>query len=669
MGEFDDVLAMESGDEWADYEGGLEVRPAAPAPLVAALGIPGATVLLRGAVPAVVLDALAALMLPVPESPDSGSLVTLTVEQVGTAHSLVDADRGPVGTVASPTDLTGLLVDHLLGTAETVEPRHVHLRAGAVQLPEGAGVLVIGDDANVRHAALSSLVECGATLLASDRAVLVPGSCTVLAFPTPTLRAASSNEGGGAASTPTPAAAPIDAVVVLDTGADAVVEQLGRPHGCALLLADQLPHASDPLQMLHTAADLSAAVDFWSVPSEGAEPVGRLIEAIVGDRDDRREPDVVVTRRLSGHDEDLFAVRFARGGVLVDLGAIRALEIAEQELPVLDRLGWSQLRPVQGVDREVVDALAAAGIDVRAAIAPRRSIPGPQTFGLPDSPTGVAAQAAWRPAAARAMLSEDPQTASVLSRAVAHGELAADAPFVAELADAARRVLGRSAEVSAALSEVVELLEAHHVTPLVLDPVVHAVSGLLPTGMVPAQGIDLLVGRGQLAQCAELLVAAGAERSPGDDRTDRDPATPMRLVGPVGQVQVVLHDRLAVGPFGELVDHDELHARSVPLAAAGRLLRALHPDDRFVWACVRLEVAPTPTWSAMREVVLAAPRSQVGMVSALDTAERWGATHIVLAAVRTTDSLLPGLSPWLSARAQRDAGAGERRRRRGTQRI
>ncbi len=128
---------------------------------------------------------------------------------------------------------------------------------------------------------------------------------------------------------------------------------------------------------------------------------------------------------------------------------------------------------------------------------------------------------------------------------------------------------------------------------------------------------------------------------------------------------VRLHARLAVGPFGELVDHDELRGRSVPVQLGGSWARALRPDDRFVLTCLALGPRPEACspW-ALRRVVLAAPRTDAMQVAALEASERWGATGAVLAAVRAADDALGGLSPWLVERARREAGPSRRRQRR-----
>ena len=117
-----------------------------------------------------------------------------------------------------------------------------------------------------------------------------------------------------------------------------------------------------------------------------------------------------------------------------------------------------------------------------------------------------------------------------------------------------------------------------------------------------------------------------------------------------------------------MVDHDDLALRSVPLPLGDRFVRGLHPDDRFIWACICADGARPPQLHQLRQVVLAAPRSRSTMASALEISAQWGATRTVLAAVRAAADVLPGVSPWLLERSVRSPDQ-PRRRRRGPGRV
>ena len=211
------------------------------------------------------------------------------------------------------------------------------------------------------------------------------------------------------------------------------------------------------------------------------------------------------------------------------------------------------------------------------------------------------------------------------------------------------------AQAEEALERLVGLLEGAGSVPVVLGDVVQAHDGLLPLDATVADRVDLLVEHAEVEGLAELLDANGYELAP---QRVGAAGSSVAWTDPDG-VLVVLHWQLAVGPFGELVDHDVLLDRSVPCDIRGRWYRALHPEDRFVLACVRAGMAQRPTVDQLRSVVLTAPRDELMMAAALEASERWGATRVVLSAIRAADSALPGIAPWLVARARPGAtGAG-----------
>ena len=685
MGEFDDVLAMEPGDEWDDYDAGDRSAPATELPeLVAELRVPSATLQLRGEVPASVLDVLGALTVaPAAVSPDP-VVVTLSIDAAGERHHVVDHDRGELGGAASDDELVRLLTAHLLEVAEPADPRQLHLRAAAVQLPDGRGVLIVDDDAGSRHALVAALLAGGAGYLGADRVVLQPGSRTVLALPTPL-----DGDGDPVRPEQVATATTVSVVVIIghgDPSDETGPERLGRAHGCARLLVDGLQVVSDGHALVHAAAELVAAAAIWELVA--ADPAADA--AAIAALDGPATHELVVVRRPAQDDPEVAIVRFRHGGVLVDVARRLAFEVAEEELPTVDAVRRPVIAREPAVDAAVFEQLAAAGIDLRPVVSQGIvRAPGPQSYGLPDSPVGHACTALWDGAAVGRALAVDPGLAVVLAHAARRGELVLDDQAAAGLAAAASVAATRGDQVLTALESVLDLLDDDGVEPLALGSVVLAHDGPLPADMVALDRIELLLATDELARCAAVLVDHGAvrtdtvdHRAPSEDPSE-DPSDgpdgdgsdqsvagrPVHLVMPDGDVEVVLRDRLAAGPFGELVDHDELLDRSVLFRLGGRWVHALHPDDRFVWACVRMSDLGAPTSQDLREVVLDAPASREGMAAALEASARWGATRTVLSAIRTVDVSMPGLSPWLVERATRPSPGPDRRRRRGNRRI
>jgi hypothetical protein len=299
--------------------------------------------------------------------------------------------------------------------------------------------------------------------------------------------------------------------------------------------------------------------------------------------------------------------------------------------------------------------------------------PGPESYGLDDAPRGAAARSLWDAAAIDRAGTDDPALALLLSHASVNGEVVLDAPLAelvrprVELAGATRR------RCELLLAELLEQLADEAIEPLVLGAIVLAHDGPVPATLVPVDRLELLFPPEGVERGLEALATCGGVPSmagPVDaDAPTGGPVTMLFGAEHEGTLEVILRDRLAAGPFGELVDHDELCDRAVRVRIGERWALALHPDDRFVWACVRVSDPSGASLAELREVVLDAPGSRDGMAAALEASARWGATRTVLAAIRTVSTRLPGLSPWLVERANRPASPPDRRRRRSRRRV
>ena len=668
MGDFDDVLAMEPSDEWDDYDPSTHAGPTVELPpLVAQLRVPAATIELRGDVPAPLLTQLDALTAtPAVSSPYRVVVpVSLAASDDDPCErwQLTDHDRGEVVGAFNSDDLAEWMTTQLRELAVDADVRQLVVPLAAVRLADGRGVLLVEPDADRRHELVAAMVDGGAAYLGADHVVLQPGSRTVSAFPTP-LRTDTALTADQVAPVVT-----ISVVVVPEQDATSA-EPLTRANGCARLLATALPDTADAQELVRSLAGLTAAAAVWAVPA--ADPAA--FSAAVAALPDPMTHDLVTSRRPLGTDGDLVTVRFAHGGVVADLGVARALELDESELGTVDALRWSVVATTPESDAALITQLAGAGVDLQPVVAAgvMRS-PGPESYGLEDSPRGAAARSLWDAAAIGRAGIDDPALAVLLAHAARHGEVVLDAPL-AELvaprvaaADATRR------RCSALLGKLLDLLGDEDVEPLVLGSFVLAHDGPVPAELVAVDRLELLLpperidaSLAVLESCGGVLSLAGIVEP---DAPTGGPLTMMFRGDDDGTLEVVVRDRLAAGPFGELVDHDDLRARAVRISVGDRWALALHPDDRFVWSCVRLADPATASLSELREVVLEAPRSRDGMAAALEASARWGATRTVLAAIRTVSTRLPGLSPWLVERATRPAPASERRRRRARRRV
>lgn len=668
MGDFDDVLAMEPGDEWDDYDPSTHTGPTIELPpLVAELRVPAATIELRGDVPATLLAQLDPLTAtPAVVSPHRVVVpVSLapSADHPGERWQLTDHDRGEmVGTYTSD-DLAELLGNQLRELSVEADARLLTIPLAAVSLADGRGVVVVEPDPGRRRNLVAALVDAGAAYLGADHIGLHAGSRTVSAFPTP-LRSDRPLAADQVASCAT-----ISLVVVPEIDAPNP-ELLERANGCARLLVASLPGAADPHEVVRCLASVSAAAGVWAVPAVDPAEFAAAVSALP----DPSPHELVTSRRPLGATGEVVVVRFAHGGVICDVGAARALELDESELATVDTLGWSAVTGAPQPDAALLAQLAEGGVDLRSVVAAGvRRAPGPGSYGLDDAPRGAAARVRWDAAAIDRAGPDDPAMALLLSHAAANGEVLLD-PSAAETVGA-RVALARATRRRSELllAELLDQLGDQGIEPLVLGAIVLAHDGPLPADLVPVDRLELLLPPDGVERGVKVLEDCGGVESLVG-RVDPDTPTGGQLTmqfgaEPEGPIEVVVRDRLAAGPFGELVDHDELRDRAVRVRLGDRWALALHPDDRFVWSCVRVSDPAGASLAEVRAVVLEAPSSRDGMAAALEASARWGATRTVLASVRAVSTQLPGLSPWLVERATRPAPPSDRRRRRGRRRV
>lgn len=660
MGEFDDVLAMESGDDWGDYQRGAQLD-AGHLPVVAVLRLPHLSLTIRGELPPDVRRALA----PLGGSPAANDAevtsATVTVEPAGARHRVVDHDRGEQAGAGSDAELLEHLLARFTELVHQADSSLVPLRGAAVELPDGRGVFITGAERVDRHRLVRALLGAGAGYLGADVVLAQSGSRAVHAVPTPLVDSDDPIELEQVTQVTT-----ISSVVVLDAPDGAAAARLERPYACARLLSRAMSGAGDRDELVRTVALLVAGADAWELPAQipvGAEDTAGSVLSLA----DSHHREVVTLRRPLRERPEQVVVRFATGAVLVDTADAVVFELAPEELPTVDSLRWPVVAADPAVDDRVLRALADAGIDLGPArSAGVQRAPGPEGFALPDAPTASAAAALWDAGAAAAALAQAPELAPLLLYASQHGVLALDELSGPAVSDQAAASSTRAQRTAATLERILGHLTDATMQPLVLGSVVDAADGPLPDHLVPVDGVELLCAPEDLLRCAQVLEAGGAVRLATSDEAASLEHRVELLEG--DGVPVVLRSRLAAGPFGELVDHEALFERSVPIRIAGRWARALHPHDRFVWACVRLGDEREPSPTAVRAAVLTAPWSRQGCAQALDASARWGATRTVLAAVRTAAVRLPGMPPWLVERAERPEAGTDRRRRRGRRR-
>jgi putative nucleotidyltransferase-like protein len=194
----------------------------------------------------------------------------------------------------------------------------------------------------------------------------------------------------------------------------------------------------------------------------------------------------------------------------------------------------------------------------------------------------------------------------------------------------------------------------------------------------PFHDVDLLVRTCDWRRACALLEQRGFHRRlpeprPGFDERFGKAATHESAAG----LQVDLHRRLVLGPFGLWMDAEELFDRSATFLLGGRVLRRAGDEDLLVHACMHASLgAHPPLLLPLRDVAQIAGRARLDWGVVQEAAARWKLgvvlEHAFAAAVDTLDVSLPEEARWLpvqvspAERAALRACASGRRYRGGT---
>lgn len=204
------------------------------------------------------------------------------------------------------------------------------------------------------------------------------------------------------------------------------------------------------------------------------------------------------------------------------------------------------------------------------------------------------------------------------------------------------RVLGLQKE----LASVVGLLAEHGVAARVLKGA--AVAGLdyARPAVRSFADLDVLVRAADFDAAVTALTRAGlsrtlAEPRPGFDRRFDKGTT---LVGAGAGYEIDLHRTFVLGPWGLLVDLDELWDDGEQFQVGGATMCALSRTNRFLHACYHAALGNWPLrLASLRDIAEMARRPALDVPAVLRRASDWGVEAVVAAAVADTRRLL-GLS-------------------------
>lgn len=175
---------------------------------------------------------------------------------------------------------------------------------------------------------------------------------------------------------------------------------------------------------------------------------------------------------------------------------------------------------------------------------------------------------------------------------------------------------------------------------------------------------DLLLAPGDIDRGLAALADAGATRAvpPLSASFDRRFAKSVTL-GWRGTTELDIHRTLAAGPYGFLIDLDDLARDPVEFTLAGRTVRTLPPLMHLLHGAIHVALGDVEVrLGNVRDLALLAARPDVAADEVIETAGAWGCAAPVALGLRSTGVLghdRSALERWADAH---EPDAGDRRR-------
>lgn len=153
--------------------------------------------------------------------------------------------------------------------------------------------------------------------------------------------------------------------------------------------------------------------------------------------------------------------------------------------------------------------------------------------------------------------------------------------------------------------------------------------------------LDVLVRAADIDHAAGLLSAAGFRRTLAEPRPgfDRRFDKGMTLIAPSG-FELDLHRTFVLGPWGAVMNPDQLWDEGEPVMVGGRTFHALRRPYRFVHACYHAALGNWPLRLASLRDVAEQLRGGQDERAVLDIAAAWSARTLVAVAIVDSRRLL-----------------------------
>lgn len=244
----------------------------------------------------------------------------------------------------------------------------------------------------------------------------------------------------------------------------------------------------------------------------------------------------------------------------------------------------------------------------------------------------------------------------LLDAAVRDGALPATQEQAAAARAAHRRVQLRVLWLEGQLVRVVDRLSAASLDSRVLKGSAVAHLDYPEPSLRSFVDLDLLVRGRDVDRVVQVLGDAGLQRTLAEPRPgfDRRFDKGMTLVPADGSAvyELDLHRTFVLGPWGVLMDCDDLWDDGVEFTLGGHRLRALTPANRFMHACFHAALGDWPLrLGSLRDIAQMLRTQDSDPADIRRTAAAWGADAVVATAVSDARRLLelgPGgsLSSW-----------------------
>lgn len=154
--------------------------------------------------------------------------------------------------------------------------------------------------------------------------------------------------------------------------------------------------------------------------------------------------------------------------------------------------------------------------------------------------------------------------------------------------------------------------------------------------------LDVLVRARDIDRAAAVLSAAGFKRTLAEPRPgfDRRFDKGMTLIPPSGY-ELDLHRTFVLGPWGAVMDLEQLWDEGQEFRVGGRPLRALSLPKRFMHACYHAALGDWPLrLGSLRDIAEMLPGVDSEPDSVRELAVNWGAEAVVASAVSDSRRLL-----------------------------